>query len=116
MRSTFCDSSFGTTDSIERFNILSTALSSTAYTKVSPIPSSNCFPLVLAAQSRAEGNMTDTHNEGKIRLARHSDAYWRVTLDLPPLNIFGPANLPQLEEVVSSLESDDKVKVVVFDS
>jgi enoyl-CoA hydratase/carnithine racemase len=32
------------------------------------------------------------------------------------LNIFGPANLPQLEEIVSSLESDGRVKVVVFDS
>jgi hypothetical protein len=38
--------------------------------------------------------MSDTHNGGKIRLLRHSDAYWRVTIDLPPLNIFGPANIP----------------------
>jgi enoyl-CoA hydratase/carnithine racemase len=53
---------------------------------------------------------------GKIHLRRRSDAYWRVTFDLPPLNIFGPANIPQLEEVVSSLETDDRVKVVVFDS
>jgi enoyl-CoA hydratase/carnithine racemase len=60
--------------------------------------------------------MTNTHDKGTIRLVRHSDAYWRVTFDLPPLNIFGPANIPQLEEIVSSLESDDKVKVVVFDS
>jgi enoyl-CoA hydratase/carnithine racemase len=60
--------------------------------------------------------MSNARNEGKIRLVRHSDAFWRVTFDLPPLNIFGPANIPQLEEVVSSLESDDRVKVVVFDS
>lgn len=60
--------------------------------------------------------MTATRDEGKIRLIQHSDAYWRVTFDLPPLNIFGPANIPQLEEIVSSLESDDRVKVVVFDS
>jgi enoyl-CoA hydratase/carnithine racemase len=63
-----------------------------------------------------EGTMKDTRNEGKIRLVRHSDAYWRVTFDIPPLNIFGPANIPQLEEIVSSLESNDRVKVVVFDS
>jgi enoyl-CoA hydratase/carnithine racemase len=56
------------------------------------------------------------HHEGKIRLVQVSDAYWRATFDLPPLNIFGPANIPQLEEVVSSIESDDRVKVVVFDS
>ena len=60
--------------------------------------------------------MSDTRQEGKIRLVRHCDAFWRVTFDLPPLNIFGPANMQQLEEIVSSLESDDRVKVVVFDS
>jgi enoyl-CoA hydratase/carnithine racemase len=60
--------------------------------------------------------MNDTRDSGKIRLVRHSDAYWRVTIDLPPLNIFGPANIPQLEEVVSQLEKDEHVKVVVFDS
>jgi len=60
--------------------------------------------------------MSETLKSGEIRLVRHSDAYWRVTFDIPPLNIFGPANIPQLEEVVSSLEHDDRVKVVVFDS
>lgn len=60
--------------------------------------------------------MVSTHNEGRIHLVQVSEAYWRVTFDLPPLNIFGPSNIPQLEEIVSSLESDDRVKVVVFDS
>jgi enoyl-CoA hydratase/carnithine racemase len=55
-------------------------------------------------------------NSGEIRLVRRSDSYWRVTFDLPPLNIFGPANIPQLEDIVSSMESDEAVKVVVFDS
>jgi enoyl-CoA hydratase/carnithine racemase len=53
---------------------------------------------------------------GKIQVRQVSSEYWRVTFDIPPLNIFGPANIPQLEEVVSSLETDDHVKVVVFDS
>ena len=60
--------------------------------------------------------MAETPNAGKIRLVRHSAEYWRVTFDLPPLNIFGPAHIPQLESIVSSLETDDRVKVVVFDS
>ena len=55
-------------------------------------------------------------DDGSIRLVQLSDSYWKVTFDIPPLNIFGPANIPQLEEIVSSLESDDRVKVVVFDS
>jgi len=57
-----------------------------------------------------------TRDDGSIRLVQLSDSYWKVTFDIPPLNIFGPANIPQLEEIVSSLESDDRVKVVVFDS
>jgi len=60
--------------------------------------------------------MSGAHGGGGIRLGRRSDSYWRVTIDLPPLNIFGPANIPQLEEVVAALETDERVKVVVFDS
>jgi enoyl-CoA hydratase/carnithine racemase len=52
----------------------------------------------------------------RIRLERRSAFYWRVTFDHPPLNIFGPESIPQLNEIVTSLESDDRVKVVVFDS
>jgi enoyl-CoA hydratase/carnithine racemase len=39
-----------------------------------------------------------------------------VTFDHPPLNIFGPETIPQLDEVIQSLERDQNVKVVVFDS
>src|SRR3984885_12815763 len=63
-----------------------------------------------------EGDVSETVDGGKIRLVRHSNEYWRVSFDLPPLNIFGPAHIPQLEGIVSSLETDDRVKVVVFDS
>jgi enoyl-CoA hydratase/carnithine racemase len=51
-----------------------------------------------------------------MSLTRHSSQYWRVTLDHPPLNIFGPESIPQLNEVVTALETDKQVKVVVFDS
>jgi len=49
-------------------------------------------------------------------LSRQSSHYWRVTIDHPPLNIFGPDAIPQLEEIVAALETDEEVKVVVFDS
>src|SRR4051812_31451296 len=52
----------------------------------------------------------------QIRIERHSPSYWRVTFDLPPLNIFGPTNLARLEEVVEAIEADENLKVVVFDS
>jgi len=58
----------------------------------------------------------DIANVGQIRLERRSAFYWRATFDLPPLNIFGPKNIPQLNEIIVSLETDDQVKVVVFDS
>jgi enoyl-CoA hydratase/carnithine racemase len=60
--------------------------------------------------------MSKKADSSSIRITKHSDAYWRVTVDIPPLNIFGPANIPQLEQAVSSIETDDRVKVVVFDS
>src|SRR6202049_4200199 len=54
----------------------------------------------------------------QILLARPSPHYWRITLDHPPLNIFGPdtISLSQLNEVITALETDKQVKVVVFDS
>jgi enoyl-CoA hydratase/carnithine racemase len=52
----------------------------------------------------------------QIKLERRSPAYWRVTFNIPPLNIFGPENIPQLEEIIKLIESDKQVKVVVFDS
>jgi enoyl-CoA hydratase/carnithine racemase len=60
--------------------------------------------------------MSKKSDSGAIRVTRHSAAYWRVTIDIPPLNIFGPANIPQMEQAVSSIEEDHEVKVVVFDS
>jgi len=60
--------------------------------------------------------MSDVNEAGEIRLVRLTNAYWRVTFSLPPLNIFGPGNIPQLEAVTSALETDSDVKVVVFDS
>ena len=60
---------------------------------------------------------TDTAISTKqIQLTRRSPNYWRVTLDNPPLNIFGPTTIPQLDEVITAIETDDHVKVVVFDS
>ena len=52
----------------------------------------------------------------QIRLERRLQAYWRVTFDHPPLNIFGPDTIPRLNEIVTAIETDADVKVVVFDS
>ncbi len=60
--------------------------------------------------------MPKSDDSREIRLERHSAFYWRVTFDLPPLNIFGPQEVPQLEAIVNAIESDARVNVVVFDS
>ena len=52
----------------------------------------------------------------QIRVERRLPSYWRVTFDLPPVNIFGPKELPQLNEIITAIEKDEQVKVVVFDS
>jgi enoyl-CoA hydratase/carnithine racemase len=60
--------------------------------------------------------MSDTKSTKQIRLVQRSPSYWRVTFDHPPLNIFGPETIPQLNAIVTELETDADVKVVVFDS
>ena len=59
---------------------------------------------------------TETQMTKQIHLTRRSPNYWRVTLDNPPLNIFGPETIPQLNEIITAIENDADVKVVVFDS
>src|SRR5262245_27502939 len=60
--------------------------------------------------------MDSTTMTGQILLTRRSPHYWRVTIDHPPLNIFGPDTIPQLDEAITAIESDKDLKVVVFDS
>jgi enoyl-CoA hydratase/carnithine racemase len=52
----------------------------------------------------------------QVRLDRVTPSYFRVVLDNPPLNLMGPEFVWQIREVVTALENDDLVKVVVFES
>lgn len=52
----------------------------------------------------------------QIRLTRRTPAYWRVTFDNPPLNVMGPEMVREFQGLIESIEADDEVKVVVFDS
>ena len=52
----------------------------------------------------------------QIRPTRRSPAYWRVTIDNPPINVMGPEMVRQFQEVIDTLEADEHVRVVVFDS
>src|ERR1700680_2932637 len=52
----------------------------------------------------------------QVRLNRVTPSHCRVVLDNPPLNLMGPEFVLQIREVVTALENDDRVKVVVFES
>jgi enoyl-CoA hydratase/carnithine racemase len=54
--------------------------------------------------------------KAQIRVTRSSSAYWRVTFDNPPLNVMGPQFVREMKEIVTAVEADEEVKVVVFDS
>ncbi|BAO90124.1 enoyl-CoA hydratase/isomerase family protein [Caballeronia cordobensis] len=60
--------------------------------------------------------MTLDSNNAQIGIERRSPSYWRVIVNNPPFNICGPDMLPQLDAVVTALETDPHVKVVVFES
>jgi enoyl-CoA hydratase/carnithine racemase len=59
---------------------------------------------------------TPPPKSARIRLTRRSAAYWRVTIDNPPINVMSPEMIGQFHEVINALETDDDVRVVVFDS
>jgi enoyl-CoA hydratase/carnithine racemase len=52
----------------------------------------------------------------QFRVTHVTPEYWRVTIDHPPFNIFGPDSAVQLAQVITQIEDDPKLKVVVFDS
>src|SRR5580704_10389913 len=52
----------------------------------------------------------------QLRITRRSPAYWRVTIDNPPINVMGPEMVRQFQEVIDAIEADEHVRVVVFDS
>jgi enoyl-CoA hydratase/carnithine racemase len=60
--------------------------------------------------------MDSSTKSSPIRLNRLSPAYWRVAFDNPPLNLMGPEFVLQLRDIVTALENDEQVKVIVFES
>src|SRR5271155_705979 len=55
-------------------------------------------------------------NPAQLRVAKRSPAYWRVTIDNPPINVMGPQMVKEFQGVINALEADQHVRVVVFDS
>jgi enoyl-CoA hydratase/carnithine racemase len=58
----------------------------------------------------------DTFAPTHLRLTEESPTWWRVTFDNPPVNVIGPDMMRDLKDLLTELESNDTVNVVVFDS
>jgi enoyl-CoA hydratase/carnithine racemase len=52
----------------------------------------------------------------QIHVMRKSPSYWRVIFDNPPLNLMGPEFVLQFQKIMTEIESDENLKVVVFES
>jgi len=60
--------------------------------------------------------MNSATKAAQVRLDRVTSSFCRVLLDNPPLNLMAPEFVLQIREIVTALEHDDRVKVVVFES
>ncbi len=60
--------------------------------------------------------MDGTSQEAQIRLTHVSNAYGRITIDNPPLNVMGPQMVREFRGVLAELEADQQIKVLVFES
>jgi enoyl-CoA hydratase/carnithine racemase len=90
-----------------RSKILAATLLSAVVAGINPL---------YAGEPQASGSNNRATSRQEIRLERITPEYWRVTLDNPPFNLFGPETIPQLNAVITQMESDPRVKVVVFQS
>jgi enoyl-CoA hydratase/carnithine racemase len=73
--------------------------------------------LERGSEAKLNSKIPVTHPFGdKIRLTKETEKYWRITLNNPPLNVIGPAELRELADIMEKLEADPVVQVVVIDS
>jgi enoyl-CoA hydratase/carnithine racemase len=52
----------------------------------------------------------------QLSIARENASLWRVTFNNPPINMFVPTTIIELGALMTDLEADPSVKVVVFQS
>src|SRR5450631_2267951 len=60
--------------------------------------------------------MCSATEAAQVRLNQVTRSHCRVVLDNPPCNLMGPEFVLQIREIVTALENNDRVKVVVFES
>jgi enoyl-CoA hydratase/carnithine racemase len=52
----------------------------------------------------------------QITIVRPAPGYWRATFQNPPINLIDPDTIEELSRLISLLETDPEVKVIVFES
>src|ERR1700733_4223342 len=72
--------------------------------------------MTTANASTKPATLNGSTKPAQIRLAKRSPAYWRVTIDNPPINVMGPEMVQQFQGLIDAIEADENVRVVVFDS
>jgi enoyl-CoA hydratase/carnithine racemase len=60
--------------------------------------------------------MNPTAKTEQLHVNRKSPSSWRVILDNPPLNLMGPEFVLQFQKIITDIENDEKLRVVVFES
>jgi enoyl-CoA hydratase/carnithine racemase len=60
--------------------------------------------------------MKESPSVAQVRLNRISPTYWRIIMNNPPLNLMGPEFVLQFRDIITTIESDEQLKVVVFES
>src|SRR6202044_3088885 len=73
-------------------------------------------PMKSVTKETPSATVNTPTKPAQIHLARKSPAYWRVTIDNPPINVMGPEMGRQFQDVINAIEADEHVRVVVFDS
>lgn len=96
-----------------KLHLVATALVAAGIAISSPVHAGKASS---ASSSQSTKSQSASSAKNQVRLTRVTPGYWRVTFHNPPYNIYGPETMPQLNEVVTAIETDSKVKVVVFDS
>src|SRR5438046_4300514 len=72
-----------------------------------PVPENN-FRGESMATTTAPTKPAQTNEPARaaqLRVTRRSPAYWRVTIDNPPLNVMGPELVREVQDGISYIES-----------
>jgi len=94
-----------------KLNLLASALVAASLSIAAPVLAQEAPKGAPASKPRSATDAKD-----QVRVTRVTPEYWRVTFHNPPFNIYGPNTTPQLNRVVTEIESDPQLKVVVFES